>query len=135
MFVVLMLVGGVGELGTTPASWAAGSMLLVWSISYQFTVGTICYSLVTEYPSRQLLIKTLNLGRATYCVLNIVKNSFMPYMLNPTAWNWKSRTAFFWAGLDLLVIVWVYFRLPEPTGFTYAELDRVSGVFSFPTKR
>ncbi|KAL8364826.1 hypothetical protein RB595_003890 [Gaeumannomyces hyphopodioides] len=125
MFVVLMLVGGVGELGTTPASWAAGSMLLVWSISYQFTVGTICYSLVTEYPSRQLLIKTLNLGRATYCVLNIVKNSFMPYMLNPTAWNWKSRTAFFWAGLDLLVIVWVYFRLPEPTGFTYAELDRL----------
>ncbi|KAL8282860.1 hypothetical protein RB597_010215 [Gaeumannomyces tritici] len=125
MFVVLMLVGGVGELGTTPASWAAGSLLLVWSVSYQFTVGTICYSLVTEYPSRQLLIKTLNLGRATYCVLNIVKNSFMPYMLNPTAWNWKSRTAFFWAGLDLLVIVWVYFRLPEPTGFTYAELDRL----------
>ncbi|KAL8396822.1 hypothetical protein RB594_003782 [Gaeumannomyces avenae] len=125
MFVVLMLVGGVGELGTTPASWAAGSLLLVWSVSYQFTVGTICYSLVTEYPSRQLLIKTLNLGRATYCVLNIVKNSFMPYMLNPTAWNWKSRTAFFWAGLDLVVIVWVYFRLPEPTGFTYAELDRL----------
>jgi SP family general alpha glucoside:H+ symporter-like MFS transporter len=44
-------------------------------------------------------------------------------MLNPTAWNWKAKSGFFWAGLCFLCAVWTYFRLPEPKGRTYGELD------------
>lgn len=66
--------------------------------------------------------------------------------MNPTSWNWQGKTAFFWAGANLLGLVWVsafnslciplrlqatstnailktYFRLPEPKGLTYADLD------------
>lgn len=45
------------------------------------------------------------------------------YQLSSVAWNWSSRSAFFWGGSCLLCVVWVYFRLPEPKGRTYAELD------------
>jgi len=37
--------------------------------------------------------------------------------------NLTSR--FFWAGFNALCLVWIYFRLPEPTGLSYAELDTV----------
>jgi SP family general alpha glucoside:H+ symporter-like MFS transporter len=44
-------------------------------------------------------------------------------MLNPTAWNWGAKTGFFWGGWCFLCLVWTYFRLPEPKGRTYGELD------------
>ena len=60
--------------------------------------------------------------------------------MNPTSWNWQGKTCFFWAGTNLCGLVWVgsplvsshirpltyeqtYFRLPEPKGLTYADLD------------
>ncbi|KAK3645510.1 hypothetical protein LTR56_002951 [Elasticomyces elasticus] len=48
-----------------------------------------------------------------------------PYvqMLNPGKWNWSGKAGFFWAGTSFLCLTWVYFRLPEPKGRTYGELD------------
>lgn len=57
-------------------------------------VGSVCYAIVSEIPSRRLLIKSINLGRALYCLIAIVKGTITPYMLNPTAWNWKGKTAY-----------------------------------------
>jgi SP family general alpha glucoside:H+ symporter-like MFS transporter len=61
-------------------------------------------------------------------------------MVNPTAWNWKKLTAFFWVGLlppsphhpwltctqggiCFLCIVYTYLRIPEPAGRSFAEID------------
>lgn len=44
-------------------------------------------------------------------------------MLNPSAWNWKGKAGLFWAGTSFLCLLWTYFRLPEPKGRTYGELD------------
>jgi SP family general alpha glucoside:H+ symporter-like MFS transporter len=44
-------------------------------------------------------------------------------MLNPTAWNWGAKSGFFWAGLCFICLNWTYFRLPEPKGRTYGEID------------
>lgn len=120
---VLLIIGGVSTIHTTAASWAAGVMLLMWSVAYQFTVGTVCYSLVAEIPSRRLAIKSINLGRAFYSVIGIINGSYMAYMLNPTAWNWGGKTAFYWAGMAFLCTIWIYFRLPEPRGLTYQEIN------------
>lgn len=43
--------------------------------------------------------------------------------MNPTAWNVKGKTAFFWGATALCMFVWSYFRLPEMKGRTYEELD------------
>jgi SP family general alpha glucoside:H+ symporter-like MFS transporter len=47
----------------------------------------------------------------------------MPKMVGKNDWNWGAKGGFFWAGIALLFIAWGYFRLPEPKGFTYSELD------------
>lgn len=44
-------------------------------------------------------------------------------MLNPGAWNWGNYAGFFWGGICFLCIIYTFFRVPEPTGRTFAELD------------
>lgn len=65
---VLLLI--MGFLGLVPdshrdqASLATGSIMLVWALCYQLSVGTVCYALVAEISTRRLQIKTVVLGRA-----------------------------------------------------------------------
>ena len=119
----------MGFLGLTPreqrdaSAIATGSMMIVWALVYQLTVGTVCYSLVAELSTRRLQIKTVVLGRNAYNIVGIANSVLTPYMLNPSAWNWGNYAGFFWAGICFCCIVYTYFRLPEPRGRTFAELD------------
>lgn len=93
MFCVLIIIGGVSTIHSNGASWAVGIMLLIWSVAYQFTVGTVCYSLVTEFASRHLAIKTISLGRGMYCVAGIVNGSFVSgHFLTGTRLTTRCRT-------------------------------------------
>jgi SP family general alpha glucoside:H+ symporter-like MFS transporter len=93
----------MGFLGLVPAAHrdqaalATGSMMIIWALIYQLTVGTVCYSLVAEMSTRRLQIKTVVLGRNAYNIVGIICSVLTPYMVNPTAWNWGNYTAFFWA--------------------------------------
>ncbi|KAL2821541.1 general substrate transporter [Aspergillus granulosus] len=126
LFTMLLIMGFLGLVPDThkrEASLATGSIMLGWAACYQLSVGTVCYSLVAELPTRRLQIKTVVLGRALFITVNIVCSVLTPYMLNPTAWNWRNFAGFFWAASCGLCIVYVFFRVPEPTGRTFAELD------------
>ncbi|KAK3325045.1 maltose permease MAL61 [Apodospora peruviana] len=119
----------LGFLGLVPGdhrregSIATGSIMLGWALTYQLTVGTVCYSLVSEISTRRLQIKTVALGRMLYIVVGIVCSVLTPYMLNPGAWNWSNYAGFFWGGICFLCIIYTYFRVPEPSGRSFAELD------------
>jgi len=124
---LLVLIGILGCLpgagGKSGVSWGIGSLLLIYTFIYDFTVGPVCYSLVAELPSTRLRQKTVVLSRNFYNFWGIINNIWTPYMLNPTAWNWGAKSGFFWAGLCALLFVYCFFRLPEPKGRTYGELD------------
>jgi len=105
------------------ASMATGSIMILWAACYQLTVGTVCYSLVAELSTRRLQIKTVVLGRNLYNIVGIICSVLTPYMLNPGEWNWGNYAGFFWAGICFLCIIYTYFRIPEPAGRTFAELD------------
>lgn len=125
MCLVLLIIGFVA-LAPPKAkgpNFAIGSMLLVWALVYNITVGTITYSIVTEMPSTRLRTKTVVLGRNLYNVIGIINGVITPRMLNPSAWNWKGKAGFFWAGMCFLCLIWAFFRLPEPKGRTYGEMD------------
>lgn len=64
-----------------------------------------------------------SIARIVYNVFGIINGVIMPYFLNPTALNWGAKTGLFWAGMCSLCILWTYFRVPEPKGRTYGELD------------
>lgn len=125
MSLFLLTIGCVAFAGrdNVAAQWAIGSLLLVYTFTYDCTVGPVCYSLVAELTSTRLRTKSVVLARNLYNISGIATNIITPRMLNPSAWNWGAKAGFFWAGTCLVCAVWTYFRLPEPKGRTYAELD------------
>ncbi|KAK5704595.1 hypothetical protein LTR17_021751 [Elasticomyces elasticus] len=122
-FTVLLVIGFISLAHNNAASYATGSLLLLFTLCYDIAVGTVAYSIVAEIPSSRLRTKTTVLARALYNCQGLINGVITPYMLNPTKWNWKGKAGFFWAGTSFLCLTWVYFRLPEPKGRTYGELD------------
>ena len=126
LFCTLMAIGFVGlvpESKRNAASLATGSLMIVWAAFYQFSVGTVAFSLVAEMSTRRLQVKTVALSRIAYNMAAIIVNILTPYMINPTAWNWGNFAGFFWGSTCFCVLVYHYFRLPEPSGRSFAEMD------------
>jgi SP family general alpha glucoside:H+ symporter-like MFS transporter len=123
---LLTLIAG-GVVATLPetnaTSWTLGSIIIFLTFVYDSTIGPVCYTLVAEIPSTRLRVKTVVLARVCYNLASIVVNTITPRMLNPTAWNWKGKSCWLYAGTTALCLVWCWFRLPEPKGLTYMEMD------------
>ncbi|KAJ5273703.1 hypothetical protein N7478_008828 [Penicillium angulare] len=121
---LLFLVGIINAASSTNgAMWAQAALCMVWLFVYSLTVGPIAYSVVSEISSVRLRTLTVCLARTAYQLINVVSQVLEPYFMNPTAWNASGKTGFFWGSTAFIAFVWAYFRLPEPKGRTYAELD------------
>lgn len=125
MIFALLIIGILGSVGgsSTGISWTVGALLLVFTFIYDSTVGPTCYSIVAEIPSTRLRAKTVVLARSCFNLVQIVTNIIQPRMINPQAWNLGAKGAFVWMCTCCAFLVWTYFRLPEPKGRTYGELD------------
>ncbi|KAJ5758216.1 uncharacterized protein N7511_006910 [Penicillium nucicola] len=123
--IILFIVGfvSVGAGDSVQGNYAQATMMLVWLLVYYLTVGPICYAIISETSSTRLRNKSVCLARIVYYIAQIICNVVNPYMLNPTAGDWKGKTGFFWGGWALLFFVWTFFRLPETKGKTFEELD------------
>lgn len=123
MGALLLIIGGLGCSSDKNASWGVGALLIVFAFTYNSSLGPLVYCIVTELPSVRLRTKTVIISRNLYNIAGIVVQVITPYMLNPTAWNWKAKSAFLWAAFCIVGAVWAFFELPETKGRTFAELD------------
>ncbi|CAO1629213.1 unnamed protein product [Parajaminaea phylloscopi] len=126
MFVILIIVGavsaGAGE--STGSGWAIGALLLAFTFVYDLSAGPVCYALVAEIPASQVRSKTVALSRNVYNIGGLIANTITPRLLNPTSNIYiGAKAGFVYAVPCGLFAVWTYFRLPDPTGRTYLELD------------
>jgi MFS transporter, SP family, general alpha glucoside:H+ symporter len=55
--------------------------------------------------------------------VGIINGVLVPHMVNQTTWNLGAKAAFFYGGIQVLAVIWAYFRIPETSGQTYAKLD------------
>jgi SP family general alpha glucoside:H+ symporter-like MFS transporter len=79
LFVLLLVVGGLGVISRENASaaWALGAVLLVYTMFYNFTVGPVCYAIVSEISSTRLKIKTVVLARNLYNIVSVHNGSLL----------------------------------------------------------
>jgi SP family general alpha glucoside:H+ symporter-like MFS transporter len=120
----LFLIGILNAASDTKgAMWAQAGLCFFWLFTYSLTVGPITYAIVSEMSSIRLRPLTVCLARTAYQIINVVSQVLQPYFMNPTAWNASGKTGFFWGATALVAFLWAFFRLPEPRGRTYAELD------------
>ncbi|KAF2024172.1 hypothetical protein EK21DRAFT_104855 [Setomelanomma holmii] len=108
LFVILIIVGSCSCAGTQASNWAIGGILILFGFVYDFTIGLVTYSIVSEMSSTRLKAKTIVLARALYNIFNIVVNVLTNYQLGDANWAWGAKTAFF---------------SEPPKGRTYGELD------------
>ncbi|KAM0447602.1 hypothetical protein ACHAO4_008929 [Trichoderma viride] len=122
---ILLVVGfiSVGAADSAGGNYAQASMVLLWQFVYYVTVGPICYAIISEVSSTRLRNKSVCLSRIVYYIAQIICNVVNPYMLNPTAGNWRGKTGFFWGFWAFVFFVWTWFRLPETKDKTFEELD------------
>ena len=59
--------------------------------------------------------------------LGVISNVVSPFLLNPTAANLKGKAAWLSAGFNGVILIWMYFRLPETKGRSNSELDWIFG--------
>ncbi|KAM0815457.1 hypothetical protein AB5N19_01251 [Seiridium cardinale] len=126
MFVLLIITGcmGINAQPSTAESWAAGSTVVLLSAVANFSVGPVVYTIVSEIPSTRVRAKSIILARNAYNAINIAFVNVVAYrQLNPNEWNWGPKAAFFWAGINAIFTTYIFFRLPETKGRTFAELD------------
>ncbi|WWD19903.1 hypothetical protein CI109_104372 [Kwoniella shandongensis] len=118
----------IGILGVVPANKATKSLLVFFSCIY--IVGLQCsgstgWGYVGEISSQRLRPHTAGFAAALSCVMGVIMNVLVPYMLNANEWNWGLKTAFFYAGIGIPFAVGSWFIIPETTGRTSAELDEL----------
>ncbi|KAI1873473.1 hypothetical protein JX265_005095 [Neoarthrinium moseri] len=126
MFMLLMITGflGIPSSPSTAEIWAAGSMVVLLSAVSNFSVGPVVYTIVSELPSSRLRAKSIILGRNAYNAINIAFVNVVSYrQLNPNEWNLGPKAAFLWAGINAVFTTYIFFRLPETKGRTFAEID------------
>ncbi|KAF6826058.1 MFS maltose permease [Colletotrichum plurivorum] len=124
MVVILVIIGGLGVNEMTDStSWAVGALIVVMLFLFQLSVGPSCYTLVAEMPSTRLRVKTVALARAFYNSGGFIVNAIQPKIIGENDWDWGAKGGFFWAGIAALFLTWTFFRLPEPFGLTYSEID------------
>lgn len=121
--VILSTLGGLGFGSGKDISWATGSLLIVFALAYNCTIGSICYAIVSEVPSGRLRAKTIVLARLTYNLTGLVTNTITPRMLSETAWNWGSKGAFLYLGTCAILTVYFFFCLPETRNRSFGEIE------------
>lgn len=125
MTIILFIIGFVALSSRTneSAKWAQAVLLVIWVFVYDWSVGPLAFLLVGESSCTRLRAKTVAIGRNAFYLWSIIFSVVTPYMLDPTAGNWKGKSAFVYGGTCFCALVWSFFRLPEFKDRTYEELD------------
>lgn len=79
--------------------------------------GSTGWGYVGEISSQRLRAHTAGFAAALSCVMGVVMNVLVPYMLSADAWNWGLKTAFFYLGIGAPFAIASWFIIPETTGW------------------
>lgn len=124
MTLVNLLIGILASVKKSSGTqWAQVALTIIWVAVYDVSVGPAAYATSSEVSAVNLRVQSIALAKVAHQLYDIIAAVLEPYMINPTAWDWAGKTAYFWAGTSLLVTVWAYFRYPETFKRSYEELD------------
>ncbi|MCJ1316708.1 hypothetical protein MMC15_002029 [Xylographa vitiligo] len=147
MALILYVIGFLNiDTGNQSVATAQAVLTLIWTFVFQLSIGQLVsllpitpihthspsasltppkqgWALPAEMGSTRLRQKTVCLARNSYYIASTIGQVLEPYFLNPTEWNLRGYTGFFWAGTATVVAFWAYFRLPETKGRSFDDID------------
>ncbi|CAH0024995.1 unnamed protein product [Clonostachys rhizophaga] len=118
----------VGILGVVPETSARTYVFVLfacfWNIG-MVTTGAVGAGFLGEISSNRLRPYTAGFAMGASCVVGIIMDVLVPYMVNANQWNWSLKTGWFYAGLGLIATAGMWYLVPETAGRTAAELDEL----------
>jgi hypothetical protein len=111
----MLTLGIMGSVPVSEETTAIGIavMLLLANFTFKIALGPIGFTIVGEIPSGRVRAQTIVLGRICYVAGGLAVDQLIPRMINPTAWNLKAKTGFFFLGCDVVLFIYQWFRLAE----------------------
>jgi len=103
--------------------YAESVLALLWWGVFQLLTAPAQYVIIGETSALSVRQKTIGVGRIIYNIFGIITSVIGPVMLNPNARNWKGKSAFLPAILNLFLVVWAFYRVPECKHRTFEEID------------
>lgn len=114
--------------------WAQVVFMAVWSFTYQSTIGSVAWPIVTEVSKSSLRNHTQSLATITSGVVGAISGVCLPFMVNPDEANMGGKVGFVYGALLGLSCVGVWMYYPETKGRTFAEIDRLFEMRVHPRK-
>ncbi|CAG8958573.1 hypothetical protein HYFRA_00009890 [Hymenoscyphus fraxineus] len=121
----LFLIGISAMIPSKKAIWAQVSFMAVWSFTYQSTIGSVAWPIVTEVSKSSLRGHTQSLATVTQGLVGAVSGVSLPFLVNPDQLNMGGRVAFIYGGILGFSCLGVWRYYPETKGRTFEEIDKL----------
>ncbi|KAI3324667.1 MFS sugar transporter-like protein [Xylariaceae sp. AK1471] len=115
------------------AGYFALAFIFVFAAFFQFGWGPACWILVSEIPTARLRPLNVALAAATQWLFNFVVARTLPVMLN-TLGEGGYGTYFIYGSFGVIMLVFVYFFIPETKGVSLEHMGELFGEEPADTK-
>ncbi|KAF2119603.1 hypothetical protein BDV96DRAFT_610547 [Lophiotrema nucula] len=122
---ILFAMAACATVGTPGGLKGAVAMILLYSWSYNATIGATAYTLLCEVSTSRLRVKTIAIGLALQNGLNTMWSFILPYLFNPDELDLGGKLGFIFGALSVICVVYLWSYQPETAGRSYEELDEM----------
>ncbi|KAL4765660.1 MFS-type transporter fmqE [Aspergillus foveolatus] len=106
-------------------SWAVAVLMNILISIQTSLMQAVGWPIAAEISSYRLRVKSLSIGVFAQTLSTWVMTFTVPYMYNVDSGDLGARTAFPFAGITVLLVIGAYFLVPDTTGLSTEEIDRL----------
>ncbi|KAH0429116.1 saponin hydrolase precursor [Colletotrichum camelliae] len=102
-----------------------GGITVCWYHIGMTASGAAGWGFIGEVSSQRLRPYTAGFGAACSCVISIVMNVLVAYMVNANKWNWGYKMGYFYAGAGLPFTTGMWLLIPDTAVSSATKLDEL----------
>jgi len=98
-------------------------MVNIYLGAYSYSIGPIAWVAAGEIPSNRLRSMTLGLAMSITFLFAWLTTFTLPYFFNPQHLGWGPKIGWIWGPVNLILLIWLIFFLPETKHRTLEECN------------
>jgi Sugar (and other) transporter len=116
LFIVAIIWTAGGSVHTPVQGRAIVAMVNIYLGAYSYSIGPIAWVTAGEIPGNRLRSLTLGLAMSITFFFAWLTTFTIPYFFNPQHLGWGPKIGWIWGPVNLIMLLWVIFFLPETKG-------------------